>query len=732
MHISVPTLLTFEALVARELVGTGATQIAQGDHTHPGMGDADYVNVIGDTMTGPLAVIISGMTATLNGNSLQFDRPSTNYIDALNASGAIAFRTGGTNVRMSIEADGSIGLGGSAKSILKIVTSAPARTQFWAYGDRLDVLTAAGSAYGSMTCEKVYGNNNASKHLYLESTRDATKGYVIVQPNGGYVGIGTSTPTTMLTVAGGILGTTLNIVDGASIIGRTSGSRLRIYNQFGVSLAYYNGSTIVESMYADANGRVGIGTLVPNYKLTITDGSTPETSSAGLPNDRTFSIQGAGSTHMMIRDVTNDIELAYGTSSLLVGYIGSMTAHDLQIRVNNATAIHVQTATKRVGIGTVSPTDLLNIKSQGYNGATFAVMQAATDNVRIIQYNEGSDGSGWIRINNNVGEEYIRLFAGGVSYFTDRVAFGTTGAFGRVQIHAPNDVYAVLRLSAFPGFTKNVVESYVNNLLVHRVDYTGKGFFSALQISSVLDVFRSGTDTIVDVLNVADFLRFRFAGTNRFSISQTGYMYGQGFVNSSTGNNSAVYVTTNGTEISRNIADEQYALLVRQYAAGTTGDILRLANSAGDVVNFKIDGAAEFPKVKLTVEGGIAVKMTNKTGSASVKGSLISASTTVDNSFILQSNEYDTMGVVYQDGVADGSECWIVVSGIAEVLMKDGVTPTRGDILIAADTNGRADRTANPGSGLPAVDTHFKECGHLVESKVAGTSVLAKAVIHFN
>jgi hypothetical protein len=52
--------------------------------------------------------------------------------------------------------------------------------------------------------------------------------------------------------------------------------------------------------------------------------------------------------------------------------------------------------------------------------------------------------------------------------------------------------------------------------------------------------------------------------------------------------------------------------------------------------------------------------------------------------------------------------------------------------VVAADTDGRANVVANPGSGLPATDLHFKECGHFIESKAAGTNVLAKAVIHFN
>ena len=145
------------------------------------------------------------------------------------------------------------------------------------------------------------------------------------------------------------------------------------------------------------------------------------------------------------------------------------------------------------------------------------------------------------------------------------------------------------------------------------------------------------------------------------------------------------------------------------------------------------DGKAAFGSDAATNERGFLVKMVNRTGGASVKGTLVSASTSADREVIKQANEYDSVGVVQEAGVAEGSEMWVwMVGSVCQVLFKDGVAATRGNILIAADTDGRAIDVANPGSGLPAVDTHFKECGHVVQSAGAGTNVLALAVLHFN
>lgn len=145
----------------------------------------------------------------------------------------------------------------------------------------------------------------------------------------------------------------------------------------------------------------------------------------------------------------------------------------------------------------------------------------------------------------------------------------------------------------------------------------------------------------------------------------------------------------------------------------------------GDVVALGYDSA--------TNERGYLIKMINRTGASSVKGLLVSCSTATDREVIKQANEYDTIGVIEEAGVAEGSEMWVWMTGsVCQVLMKDTVAAVRGDILLAADTDGRAIGTSNPGSGLPATDTHFKECGHFLESKTGGTDVLALAVLHFN
>ena len=128
-------------------------------------------------------------------------------------------------------------------------------------------------------------------------------------------------------------------------------------------------------------------------------------------------------------------------------------------------------------------------------------------------------------------------------------------------------------------------------------------------------------------------------------------------------------------------------------------------------------------KAAITTIGGIAVKLTNNTGSPSVEGQVVETDDTDENSYkTADANCVDAIGVVFNAGVADGSEVWIVHSGIAEVLLDAGGC-VHHDRLICSATAGSADV-----SNAPAVAVHFQEIGHALETVVGAG--LAKAMIH--
>jgi hypothetical protein len=129
-------------------------------------------------------------------------------------------------------------------------------------------------------------------------------------------------------------------------------------------------------------------------------------------------------------------------------------------------------------------------------------------------------------------------------------------------------------------------------------------------------------------------------------------------------------------------------------------------------------------------ENCTTITLINKTGSASVTGTVVSASTSTNNAFMVNPLNGDMpIGVVLDNGIADGQPCRIVVSGVAEVLVVNNTATTRGHIAYSSGTtSGRVDTSAS----VPASTTHFREIGHTLESKSSGSNVLVKCVLHFN
>lgn len=154
----------------------------------------------------------------------------------------------------------------------------------------------------------------------------------------------------------------------------------------------------------------------------------------------------------------------------------------------------------------------------------------------------------------------------------------------------------------------------------------------------------------------------------------------------------------------------------------------------GNILYWDTDTWKNSPKTRITPEGGIAVKLTNKTGSASIKGYCVTASDDFDNAVqLVPIGDPDCMGIVYESGIADGDEMWVITNGIAEVYFWDSTT--HGHLArtgLASDTgevSGQAFSEPIPSPPF-ASDKHFCEIGHVLESRTGPG--LAKVNLHFN
>jgi len=218
--------------------------------------------------------------------------------------------------------------------------------------------------------------------------------------SGGNVGIGTTSPVAPLDVKGsGTLGYSASgddIPDGARInlwhnnndhmIGMGSGGMFFTGNT-NIRFDYKSGTSVnngVSRLFLDmANGRVGIGTSGPAYKLDVNGGSTTtpiahiETTNTGdsvvLSLDSSSGFAAGGGTRMRFGRHTQ------GANSVEIGY-----DHDtagFQVTRNGADLMTI-TSSGRVGIGTSSPSQKLEISENSVDGAFIVVNNpdAATTN----------------------------------------------------------------------------------------------------------------------------------------------------------------------------------------------------------------------------------------------------------------------------------------------------------------------------------------------------------------
>lgn len=134
-------------------------------------------------------------------------------------------------------------------------------------------------------------------------------------------------------------------------------------------------------------------------------------------------------------------------------------------------------------------------------------------------------------------------------------------------------------------------------------------------------------------------------------------------------------------------------------------------------------------KIWLTPEGGFAILLNNKTGGTSVKGSIVAVGAAVASSVILApANSEVNIGVIYNAGVADGADVWVVTHGMADVLLKDGQAGVMGQWVGVSDVAGRAYCTSAPGT----TSEHNREVGHCMQTISSGTGVVMRCHLHQN
>lgn len=137
-----------------------------------------------------------------------------------------------------------------------------------------------------------------------------------------------------------------------------------------------------------------------------------------------------------------------------------------------------------------------------------------------------------------------------------------------------------------------------------------------------------------------------------------------------------------------------------------------------------------------TSDGGLARLYINKTGAASVKGTVVELDDSNNQAVkIVPTSGSDSIGAIFNNGIQDGDYVYVVFSGPAQVLLEDSTASTTGNwVRVSTTQAGRADATLTspPAGGVTELDSHMTELGHCMESVTAGTDKLAMIHLHFN
>ncbi len=295
---------------------------------------------------------------TNNSLSLNIGDSTSRWANTRINSAYIKFENGSTE-NMRITSSGNVGIGTTAPSY---------KLQVEGEGNGLYVKGAAVAPYTQTIASFVYGGNGNSINIEnqggkaslqaRESANNAMDMYI--NPVGGNVGIGTTSPFYKLHVSGDASVSTWLYVN--NIYPTSSINDILINTGAGRTITLNptsTGKTVIP------NGNVGIGTTSPSYKLDV----------AGEVRADAYRIDLSATTQRALSST--------GTDSLQVGDAG---VNDIKFK-NAAGTSFILNSSGNVGIGTTSPSEILHI--------------IGTTNTRAIIETQVNGGSSALRLDAN-------------------------------------------------------------------------------------------------------------------------------------------------------------------------------------------------------------------------------------------------------------------------------------------------------------------------------------------
>lgn len=248
-----------------------------------------------------------------------------------------------------------------------------------------------------------------------------------------------------------------------------------------------------------------------------------------------------------LSDITSSIS---GSANAIPKFSGTNSLTNSAISDNGTDVVAIMS--RKLGIGTSSPSALLELKSSALTNLGGFLLRSNTNSNIVSNIYEGSAGQGTFDLYNGSNSVSVKLIGNGSSYFNGgKLGIGTSGPNAQLESLSTTEQ---LRLSYdathYAAFTVTSAGNLGVSPIGGTISFTGdigatRGFFNSVN-------------------------------------------------NATSSNNASIVLATTGTTISRSIADANTALIINQANASSTGNIVEWQAAGVTKASINKNGSGSF------------------------------------------------------------------------------------------------------------------------------------------